>query len=442
MADGTVKEIEVPYDIPDSWEWVRLENISKLINDGTHSTPHYTERGVPFLSVKNMSSGFLNFSNTKYISLQEHRLLSQRAKPERDDILLSKVGTTGIPVKVDTNLEFSIFVSLALIKLLPLVEPDFIVYLIKAPVIFEQSKEGTRGVGNKNLVLQTIKKFLIPLPPLSEQQRIVEQIERTLEKVDAYSESYNKLQELDKSFPGKLKKSILQYAMQGKLVPQDPNDESVEVLLEKIQAEKQKLYEEGKLKKKDLGELVVSQEDDSSPYKEVPYNIPKSWEWVRLGNISSLNFFSSISGDKIPNDSWVLDMEDIEKETGRLVRKNYKTGKSSYKSNKISFSKDTILYAKLRPNLKKVIISDENGFATTELIPIKVFGNISLEYIRYCMISPFYYFNIIQSVYGVKMPRVSSGFLNSTLLPLPPLAEQQRIVSKISQVFLIIESLV
>ncbi|MCD0086537.1 restriction endonuclease subunit S, partial [Streptococcus agalactiae] len=93
---------------------------------------------------------------------------------------------------------------------------------------------------------------LLPLPPLSEQKRIVEQIERALEKVDAYSESYNKLQELDKSFPDKLKKSILQYAMQGKLVPQDPNDEPVEVLLEKIQAEKQKLYEEGKLKKKDL----------------------------------------------------------------------------------------------------------------------------------------------------------------------------------------------
>ncbi|HEN8867598.1 TPA: restriction endonuclease subunit S, partial [Streptococcus agalactiae] len=275
-----------------------------------------------------------------------------------------------------------------------------------------------------------------------EQKRIVEQIERALEKVDAYSESYNKLQELDKSFPDKLKKSILQYAMQGKLVPQDPNDEPVEVLLEKIQAEKQKLYEEGKLKKKDLAEIVVTKGDDNSPYKEVPYNIPKSWEWVRLGNISSLNFFSSISGDKIPNDSWVLDMEDIEKETGRLVRKNYKTEKSSYKSNKISFSKDTILYAKLRPNLKKVIISDENGFATTELLPIKVFGNISLDYIRYCMISPFYYFNIIQSVYGVKMPRVSSGFLNSTLLPLPPLTEQQRIVSKISQVFSVIESLV
>lgn len=166
---------------------------------------------------------------------------------------------------------------------------------------------------------------------------------------------------------------------------------------------------------------------------EVPYDIPASWEWVRLRNISSLSFFPNISGDKIPNYSWVLDMEDIEKETGRLVRKNYKTEKSSYKSNKVYFSKDTVLYAKLRPNLKKVIISDEDGFATTELIPIKIFGGISAEYMRYCMISPSYYFNIIKSVYGVKMPRVNATFLNSTLLPLPPLSEQKRIVEQIER---------
>ncbi|WP_414298314.1 restriction endonuclease subunit S [Streptococcus anginosus] len=166
---------------------------------------------------------------------------------------------------------------------------------------------------------------------------------------------------------------------------------------------------------------------------EVPYEIPESWEWVRLGCVASLSFFPNISGDKIPNCSWVLDMEDIEKETSRLLRKNYKTEKSSYKSNKVSFSQNAVLYAKLRPNLKKVIVADEDGFATTELIPIKLFGNTSPEYIKHCMVSPFYYFNIIQSVYGVKMPRVNSTFLSTTLIPLPPLAEQKRIVAQIEK---------
>nr|WP_218042204.1 restriction endonuclease subunit S [Streptococcus agalactiae] len=387
------------------------------------------------------------------IEKETGRLVRKNYKTEKSSYKSNKVyfsKDTVLYAKLRPNLKKVIISDedgFATTELIPIkifggISAEYMRYCMISPSYYFNIIKSVYGVKMPRVNATFLNSTLLPLPPLSEQKRIVEQIERALEKVDAYSESYNKLQELDKSFPDKLKKSILQYAMQGKLVPQDPNDEPVEVLLEKIQAEKQKLYEEGKLKKKDLAEIVVTKGDDNSPYKEVPYNIPKSWEWVRLGNISSLNFFSSISGDKIPNDSWVLDMEDIEKETGRLVRKNYKTEKSSYKSNKISFSKDTILYAKLRPNLKKVIISDENGFATTELLPIKVFGNISLEYIRYCMISPFYYFNIIQSVYGVKMPRVSSGFLNSTLLPLPPLTEQQRIVSKISQVFSVIESLV
>ncbi|HEN4527228.1 TPA: restriction endonuclease subunit S [Streptococcus agalactiae] len=439
LSDGTIKEVEVPYDIPASWEWVRLRNISSLNffpNISGDKIPNYSwvldmediEKETGRLVRKNYKTEKSSYKSNK-VYFSKDTVLYAKLRPNLKKVIISDedgfATTELIPIKIFGG-----------------ISAEYMRYCMISPSYYFNIIKSVYGVKMPRVNATFLNSTLLPLPPLSEQKRIVEQIERALEKVDAYSESYNKLQELDKSFPDKLKKSILQYAMQGKLVPQDPNDEPVEVLLEKIQAEKQKLYEEGKLKKKDLEELVVTKGDDNSPYKEVPYNIPKSWEWVRLGNISSLNFFSSISGDKIPNDSWVLDMEDIEKETGRLVRKNYKTEKSSYKSNKISFSKDTILYAKLRPNLKKVIISDENGFATTELLPIKVFGNISLDYIRYCMISPFYYFNIIQSVYGVKMPRVSSGFLNSTLLPLPPLTEQQRIVSKISQVFSVIESLV
>ncbi|HEO3243345.1 TPA: restriction endonuclease subunit S [Streptococcus agalactiae] len=439
LSDGTIKEVEVPYDIPASWEWVRLRNISSLSffpNISGDKIPNYSwvldmediEKETGRLVRKNYKTEKSSYKSNK-VYFSKDTVLYAKLRPNLKKVIISDedgfATTELIPIKIFGG-----------------ISAEYMRYCMISPSYYFNIIKSVYGVKMPRVNATFLNSTLLPLPLLSEQKRIVEQIERALEKVDAYSESYNKLQELDKSFPDKLKKSILQYAMQGKLVPQDPNDEPVEVLLEKIQAEKQKLYEEGKLKKKDLAEIVVTKGDDNSPYKEVPYNIPKSWEWVRLGNISSLNFFSSISGDKIPNDSWVLDMEDIEKETGRLVRKNYKTEKSSYKSNKISFSKDTILYAKLRPNLKKVIISDENGFATTELLPIKVFGNISLDYIRYCMISPFYYFNIIQSVYGVKMPRVSSGFLNSTLLPLPPLTEQQRIVSKISQVFSVIESLV
>ncbi|HEU5753503.1 TPA: restriction endonuclease subunit S, partial [Streptococcus pneumoniae] len=136
---------------------------------------------------------------------------------------------------------------------------DYLFYILSSNVVYSQFLSLISGAVVKNLNSDKVASILIPLPPLSEQQRIVEAIESALEKVDEYAESYNRLEQLDKEFPDKLKKSILQYAMQGKLVEQDPNDESVEVLLEKIRAEKQKLFEEGKIKKKDLDISIVSQ---------------------------------------------------------------------------------------------------------------------------------------------------------------------------------------
>ncbi|WP_240149869.1 restriction endonuclease subunit S, partial [Streptococcus sp. 4155] len=162
---------------------------------------------------------------------------------------------------------------------------DYLFYILSSNVVYSQFLSLISGAVVKNLNSDKVASILIPLPPLSEQQRIVEAIESALEKVDEYAESYNRLEQLDKEFPDKLKKSILQYAIQGKLVEQDPNDESVEVLLEKIRAEKQKLFEEGKIKKKDLDISIVSQGDDNSYYEEVPYEIPKSWEWVRFSTL-------------------------------------------------------------------------------------------------------------------------------------------------------------
>lgn len=286
FQDGSVKQIEVPYEIPESWEWIRLENITKIINDGVHSTPKYVNSGIPFLSVKDMSSGRLSFRNTKFISEEEHLKLSKRCKPEKNDIILSKVGTTGIPVKVDVEKEFSIFVSLALLKFIHPFNPDFLVELIKSPLVYNQSKDGTRGVGNKNLVLSVIKKFLIPLPPVNEQTRILNRINQINKFVVLFEKFYSSNKKIKEEFPEKLRQSILQYAMQGKLVSQDSTDEPVEVLLERIREEKQRLFEEGKLKKKDLHESIICQGDDNSYYETTDLKEEReNWIFLRVKDI-------------------------------------------------------------------------------------------------------------------------------------------------------------
>ena len=185
-----IKEEEIPYEVPEGWEWVRLGSICWQITDGTHTTPAYTESGIPFLSVKDISKGRLDFSNTKFISKETHKALIKRCNPQYGDILLTKVGTTGIAKVVDTHKEFSIFVSLALLKVYKNeIDPYYLEMTINSPLVREQSKEGTAGVGNKNLVLKKIKNFIIPLPPLNEQKRIVA-------KVDQLMSLCNQLEEL------------------------------------------------------------------------------------------------------------------------------------------------------------------------------------------------------------------------------------------------------
>ncbi len=181
-----ITDEEKPFEIPESWEWVRLGDILLSLTDGTHSTPHYTTAGIPFLSVKDMSSGTISFDRTKFISEEEHSDLIKRCNPQKGDILLSKVGTTGIPVKIDTDIPFSIFVSLALLKFNnTFLYADFLVYLISSPLVQLQVQENTRGVGNKNWVLNDIANTIIPLPPLSEQHRIVDLLDAEFAKIDA-----------------------------------------------------------------------------------------------------------------------------------------------------------------------------------------------------------------------------------------------------------------
>jgi len=187
-----IKPEEIPYQIPSNWQWARLEDLCEMITDGTHHTPNYVETGVPFLSVKDLSSGFLDFSNTRFISPDEHDELKKRCCPELGDVLLTKVGTTGIAVAVDTEQEFSLFVSVALLKTIkPCVNPDYLTKLINSPLIRKFSEEGTEGVGNKNLVLRKIKAFLTPIPPIAEQKRIVARVDQLMALCDNLEQNIN-----------------------------------------------------------------------------------------------------------------------------------------------------------------------------------------------------------------------------------------------------------
>ena len=233
--------------------------------------------------------------------------------------------------------------------------------------------------------------------------------------------------------PEQLKASILQYAVEGKLVKQDPNDEPASELLKKIENEKDQLIEEGKIKRSRKLSAITDEEK--------PFDIPKNWTYGRLKQITTFGNFDSVKGTSIPDNSWVVDMKDVRKDGGGFLAIVRKKSTDIYKSNKYSFSKNAVLYGKLRPYLRKVEVAKADGFTTTEMFPINVVDINTLipQYLRYVMLSPYFVDLVNDSMYGMKMPRVGTTFLAKMVIPLPPLEEQKRIVAKIEKLMSLVD---
>ena len=224
--------------------------------------------------------------------------------------------------------------------------------------------------------------------------------------------------------PEQLKASILQYAIQGKLVEQRPEEGTGEELYRQIQAEKQRLIKEKKIKKeKTLAEITEG---------EIPFDIPDSWKWVKLGDCTGYaQTKEKVSPKDITGDMWSLDLEDVQKDTGAILVKT-KASERKISGDKVKFHKGQVLYSKLRPYLKKILVAPDGGICTPELVPFDTYL-IDENYIAYVLRSPHVDYVINSVTYGVKMPRVGTDTMTNLLIPLPPLAEQKRIVAKIEE---------
>lgn len=228
----------------------------------------------------------------------------------------------------------------------------------------------------------------------------------------------------------RLRELILTLAVQGKLVPQDPADEPASVLLQKIRAEKYRLIAEGKIKK-DKPLAVIAEE-------EKPFELPVGWEWVRLGDVT--NYGATVKAGALHPDTWVLDMEDIEKSSGRLLQRLLFAQRPALSDKNCFFAGD-VLYGKLRPYLNKVLVADEDGVCTTEIVPFRCYGDYVPQYFRMALSSPFFQEYVNARSYGMKMPRLGTQDARNALIPLPPLAEQSRIVARVEELMRLCDAL-
>ena len=285
-----------------------------------------------------------------------------------------------------------------------------------------------------------IEPLLFPIPPISEQEKIIQAITPLLDAEQRISSAGAEISRLVSC----AKSEILDLAIRGQLVPQDPTDEPASVLLERIRAEKEELIRQGKLKR-DKKESVIFRGDDNSYYLRTGKLVesledwrfdalPETWELCCLGDVCDYGDCINVDTADIADDAWILDLEDIEKDTGAVIKKVTKAQRSSA-STKHRFYSGQVLYSKLRPYLNKVVLSDADGYCTSEIIPLKFDRCVLPEYARYYLMSPTFLAYADRCSYGVKMPRMGTADGKKAIIPLPPLVEQKRIAKTIELLF-------
>lgn len=425
----------IPFDVPENWKWVTLGSILNKLTDGTHKTPKYTTDGIKFVSVKDMSNGVLSLENTKFISAEEHQELYARCNPEKGDILLSKVGTTGVPAIVNTTEQFSLFVSVALLKFdHKCIDLKFLYYMLMSPLVQAQATENTRGVGNKNWVLDAIANTMVVLPPHAEQKRIVTKIEELLPYVDRYAAAYEKLEQFNAKFPEDMKKSILQYAIQGKLIEQRPEEGTGEELYRQIQAEKQRLIKAGKLKKEKP--LVEIAED------EIPFDIPESWRWCRLADVIDVRDGTHDSPKYVPAGIPLVTSKNLVNGVIDYSNVKYITQEDADKINARSMvNDDDILFAMIGSIGNPVLVKKDREFCIKNMALFKRFANtdISMRYVYWFLFYAQY--KLKKEASGGVQSFIALSRFREYLMPLPPIAEQNRIVAKLEEILPLCERL-
>lgn len=429
IGTATPKDIsdEIPFEIPKNWAWCRLKDYLD-VRDGTHDSPKYYSSGIPFVTSKNLVNGQIDFSNVKYISQEDHEAFSARSKVDDNDILFAMIGSIGNPVLVKKTCDFSIK-NVALFK--PYNEETDMHYML---LYFQHIQTGLKKIaagGVQSFIsLNVFRNWLFPLPPLAEQKRIVAKLEQVLPLAEEYGAAQEQLDKLNKELPEALKKSILQEAIQGKLVPQNPKDEPAQKLLEKIRKEKEVLVKQGKLKKKDLESAPIDDE-------EIPFEIPDSWTWCRLKDIVYNH------GQKTPTESFsYIDIGSIDNKRHKLNDKEniIQASDAPSRARKIVKIND-ILYSTVRPYLHNMCIIDrefsKEPIASTGFAVMACYECIVVKFLFYYLLSPEFddYANDGDNAKGIAYPAINDEKLYKALIPLPPLAEQKRIVAKLEQLF-------
>ena len=448
FQDGTVKciEDEIPFEVPEGWSWCRLRDLLNVCSSKRVLQSDWKNEGIPFyrareivkLSENDFVENDLFISKEHYLELEKNYGI-----PQSGDLMVSGVGTIGkvYIVKPEDQFYYKDASVLCFENRNKMLVSKFAKILLESSFVQSQMRENSKGTTVDTITISAAMNYLCIVPPQNEQVRIVAAVQQAIVKVNEIQFNKDNLH----STITILKSKILDLAIRGKLVPQDPNDEPASVLLERIRAEKEELIKHGKIKR-DKKESVIFKGDDNSYYLRTGGveesledwrfdDLPETWKICCLWELCDYGDCINVNTEDIAEDAWILDLEDIEKDTGTVLKKVTKAQRNSV-STKHKFHSGQVLYSKLRPYLNKVVLSDADGYCTSEILPLEFKNCVLPEYARYYLMSSTFIAYANHCSYGVKMPRLGTTDGKKAIFSLPPLSEQKRIVETIDFCFM------
>ena len=439
---------EVPFEIPDSWEWVRLGTISSYAETKQKINAQSADPSIWGLDLEDVEKGGRLIARK---TVGERKAVGDKTVFSKGDILYSKLRPYLLKILVAPEN------GICTPEIVPFcvygeIDPKYIVHFLKSPYVDTLINTVTYGVKMPRVGTETMVSLFIPIPPVQEQHRIVAKLNELEPYMEQYATAYSENEALTTAFPAELKKSILQMAVQGKLIPQDPSDEPASVLLERIHAEKQRLIAEGKIKR-DKHESVIFRRDNSHYEKhgdeeiciddQLPFEIPESWIWVRLitlieekpsngyspkgvaypTNVKNLTLTATTSGSFKPDAYKYVDVE-IPDDSKYWLKHN---DILIQRSNSRELVGTACLYT-----------GKDNEYIYPDLMMrIRAMNSIDINYIDLVLKAPFVrqYYTSSASGTSDSMPKINQSIVSSTLIPLPPVAEQKRICERVGELF-------
>ena len=429
-------EDEIPFEVPEGWEWSRLNSIVD-VRDGTHDTPTYVDKGIPLITSKNLVEGGIDYSNVKYISEKDAISINERSGVNIGDILFAMIGTIGNPSMITKDILISIK-NVALFKFTfsKNLSNHFVMYFLDYAQ--EDMKNKPSGGLQPFVSLNFLRTYLVPVPPVEEQQRIVSILADSINKIRNIDVLKNELT----ASVEKAKSKILDLAIRGKLVPQDPNDEPASVLLERIRTEKEELIKQGKIKR-DKKESVIFKGEDNSYYEKIGdkvseymgEDLPLGWS---IASFSQVNMFSAetIDPSHFPEKMFELySVPNFELGVPEII-KGQEIG-----SSKQSICENDVLVCKINPRINRVWITRHiRSYPILGSSEWVVFRNDYLyaPYMQFYFLAPYFRELLLSNVSGVggSLMRAQPESVKKYPILVPPYKEQVRIAEKITELFI------